>query len=92
MDTAQGALIAQLSQPGSQSKKYRMTVIGIASVLFVLVIMAVLSFVNATAAKELAALATVVATAIGVMVGAYTGGQSAVDAKTAAAIASAPSG
>lgn len=88
MDTAQTALVAQLIAPGSVSKKYRMTVIGLIAVFLIFVLTAGVFMYNPVNAGTFLSFAQTVITAVGGMVAAFSVAQAAVDYRSTASLAS----
>lgn len=82
--SATAALAGQLTSKGSESKKYRMTMAGLIGVVSVFVLCWVAQALSAPPA--IFSLATATITAITVLVGAYTGSQAWVDARTTTAL------
>lgn len=88
MDPAQNALITQLTAPGSMSKKYRMTVIGLAVVLLIYLSAAAAFICNPLTMGPLLAFANSTSPIIGGMVAVFAGAQAAVDYRSTASLAS----
>lgn len=83
---SQDALAAQLVTSGSESKKFRMTVMGLLAVLFVFMNTAIAYMLNPAALAPLLSFAQATVVGIGGMVAVYSGAQAAVDWRTTAAL------
>lgn len=79
------ALAAQLTTKGADSKKYRMTMAGIIAVTAIFLVAGGVQVFAKDA--QVLSLATAAITAVAALVGAYTGAQAWVDARTTTALA-----
>jgi uncharacterized membrane protein len=76
-----------LTKPSENSKKYKITVIGLKLLTGAFVISALICFFKPTVASYIVTMASVYLTAIGGLIGVYLGGQSASEWKASAALA-----
>lgn len=82
------ALFRQLSEkPGLQSKKWTMAIIGLACVMTTYAVAMTICVIKPEIAPHVVSLSTMVVTFLGSLVGAYTIGQSFVDWRTQASVA-----
>lgn len=87
MDSAaQNALIGQLGTPGSASKKFRMTVIGLLAILLVCFASFIVSALKPEIAGSVMTAVAVAIPSIATMISVYSGSQASVDYKIASGL------
>lgn len=81
-DTTQAALISSLKAPAGQSKKYKMCMIGLGCILFVVVLSFATMLKKPEVSVSVASIVSVALLAIGTMVSISVGATAFVDGKT----------